>query len=118
MSFLENIFSISDADYSHKLIKIFGFRIRVLKNKNTQHIESDYSKYDDITKIPPSTGFLREYQFALLYLLKEFDRICSENNIRYWLSGGTLLGAQRHKGFVPWDDDADVDMMRDDYEKA
>lgn len=117
MSFLENIFSISDADYSHKLIKILGFRIRVLKNKNIQHIEADYSKYDDITKIPPSTGFLREYQYALLYLLKEFDRVCGENNIRYWLSGGTLLGAKRHNGFIPWDDDVDVDMMRDDYEK-
>ena len=117
MSFLENIFSISDADYSHKLIKICGFRIRVLKKKNTTHIENDYSKYDDITKIPASTGFLREYQFALLYLLRAFDSVCNENNIRYWLSGGTLLGAQRHQGFIPWDDDVDVDMMREDYEK-
>lgn len=117
MNFLENIFSISDADYSHKLIKIFGIRIRVLKKKNTKDIESDYSKYDDITKIPASTGFLREYQYALLYILKEFDRVCCENNIRYWLSGGTLLGAKRHGGFIPWDDDTDVDMMRDDYEK-
>ena len=117
MSFLENIFSISDADYSHKLIKIFGFRIRVLKKKNTNYIEADYSKYSDITEIPPSVGFLREYQYALLYLLKEFDRVCSENNIRYWLSGGTLLGAKRHGGFIPWDDDVDVDMMRQDYKK-
>ena len=116
MSLLENIFSISDADYSHKLIKFLGFRIRVLKKKQVEHIETNYSKYSDIREIPPATGFLREYQFALLYLLKEFDRICEQNNIRYWLSGGTLLGAQRHHGFIPWDDDVDVDMMRDDYE--
>ncbi len=77
----------------------------------------DYSKYSDITQIPRAEGFLREYQLALLNILKELDRICLSHNIRYMLSGGTLLGAQRHKGFIPWDDDIDVDMMREDYEK-
>ena len=114
---LKNIFSVTDADYSHKLIKILGIRIRLLKNKNKKRIKINYKNYSDITKIPPSEGFLREYQLALLAILKEFDRICELNHIRYWLSGGTLLGAKRHKGFIPWDDDIDVDMMRGDYER-
>ena len=114
---LLNIFSITDADYSHKLIKILGIKIRILKPSNKNRISIDYSKYDDITQIPPAEGFLRDYQLALLSILKEMDRICTSHNIRYWLSGGTLLGAKRHKGFIPWDDDVDTDMMREDYEK-
>ena len=115
--FLKNVFSISDADYSHKLIRIFGIRFRILKNSNKKVIKINYKKYKDITQIPPAEGFLREYQKALLVILKEFDRVCELNHIRYWLSGGTLLGAMRHKGFIPWDDDVDVDMIREDYEK-
>ena len=110
---LLNIFSVTDADYSHKLIRVLGIKIRVLK---TKYETVDYSEYDDITKLPPATGFLRDYQLALLSILKEMDRVCTQNNIPYWLSGGTLLGAKRHRGFIPWDDDVDTDMMRSDYE--
>lgn len=58
-----------------------------------------------------------EHQEIMLRLLKDFDDYCNQNNLRYFLSGGTLLGAVRHKGFIPWDDDVDVVMPRPDYEK-
>ena len=57
------------------------------------------------------------HQRALMSLLVEFDRICRACNIKYSLFAGTLLGAVRHGGFIPWDDDADVVMMREDYER-
>ena len=52
-----------------------------------------------------------------LEILMELDRFCQENEICYFLAYGTLLGAVRHKGFIPWDDDVDVWLMRNDYER-
>ncbi len=58
-----------------------------------------------------------EIHDAELFTLEEVDKLCRELNIKYWVMFGTLLGAVREKGFIPWDDDLDISMKRDDYEK-
>lgn len=59
----------------------------------------------------------REVQLASLEVLKKIDEICTQEGIRYWVMYGTLIGAIRHHGFIPWDDDLDIAMPRPDYER-
>ena len=72
--------------------------------------EYDYSQIENYQT-------LRKLQMVQLEILKYIDSFCRENNIRYSLSGGTLLGAVRHGGFIPWDDDLDICMLRSEYNR-
>ena len=65
----------------------------------------------------PDGSLLRRQQMRMLEILLEVDRICKKHNIQYWLSSGTLIGAARHKGFIPWDDDLDIEMLWPDYQR-
>lgn len=65
-------------------------------------------------KFNPEGSRLREMQLKILDILKEVDKICKRNNIPYWLASGTLIGAVRHGGFIPWDDDLDIEILHSD----
>ncbi len=58
-----------------------------------------------------------EYKKHLLVVLKKIDEICTDLSIDYWIMYGTLIGAIRHKGYIPWDDDVDIALKREDYDK-
>ena len=65
----------------------------------------------------PEGSALRRDQKEMVKVLQVFAEICKEHDIKWWLCSGTLLGAARHGGFIPWDDDIDVSMMKKDYKK-
>lgn len=69
------------------------------------------------TSLPKANGGLRAMQLGCAKLLGEFDTLCKDNNLQYWIAFGTLLGAIRHQGFIPWDDDSDLGMMRSEINK-
>ena len=68
-------------------------------------------------KYNPEGSLLRQMQERMLHVFQAIDAICQRHGIPYWLSGGSMLGAVRHQGFIPWDDDLDLEMLRPDFER-
>ena len=72
---------------------------------------------EDLSKYNSDGSNLRRAQLVMLNILHEVSKICNRNNIQYWIAFGTLLGAVRHKGFIPWDDDLDIEILHKDLKK-
>ena len=73
--------------------------------------------YIDVSKAHKAKGVRAEKQACMFKLMCDFKKICDAHGIKYWLEYGTLLGAKRHAGFIPWDGDCDVGMMYEDIKK-
>ena len=116
----------------HKIAPAYRTALRVETNAHTAQNKQDYlfwialnrpgelmseTKKRVFASLPPAEGVVHECQIILNFLMQEMDAVCRQNGLSYWLMGGTLIGAIRHKGFIPWDDDADIGMMRRDYER-
>ena len=72
---------------------------------------------EDFSQYNAEGSTLRKMQLRILEILVEIDRVCRKHDIKYWLDWGTLLGAVRHGGFIPWDDDIDISMLSEDLKR-
>ena len=125
MKIIGKLFRIYDEDI-RVVVSVLGFKFK-FKSEYLEYkrvMEANLKKLSKLlnyvsapSELPKATGEIREKQLKELSLLKEIKKVCTENGISYWLDCGTFLGAVRHKGFIPWDADADVSVLREDYEK-
>ena len=112
----------------YKQFNVFGFKMKSISYKELYKIayanleskakQLEYLKeHSDITKLKPATGELRKQQLDLVDFANEFLKSVEKLNIKPFLVAGNLIGALRHKGFIPWDDDLDFGLMRGDFNK-
>ncbi len=113
---------LTDAEYDTERINFYGVETYSIKERNL-FINRNYKfllndGIDKVSELLLRGGRdLRRVQLIQLEMMKEFDRICRKYDLKYNIAFGTLLGAVRHGGFVPWDDDADINMPYEDYLK-
>ena len=98
-------------DFPHGL-----YYIKHLADEHGIDVPTIAKVYDWGTKLLKDS-LLRKAQLRMLHILEVVDGICRKENIPYWLDAGTLLGAVRHKGFIPWDDDMDICILKKDYKR-
>lgn len=115
MEFEGNMLCVTN-DYKNYLTRLYGNYMEIPPEEKREH----HVLYD--LKLPgqyvePKLLNKKEIQQVLTEMLVSFADYCEVHNLRYYLVGGTLLGAVRHQGFIPWDDDIDVGMPRKDYER-
>lgn len=109
-------------EFDTEKIRFYGVETNIIKNRRA-FIERNYwhiseKGIDKVSELLLRGGRdLRRVQLIQLDMMKEIDRICRKHNLKYNIAFGTLLGAVRHGGFIPWDDDADINMPYEDYLK-
>lgn len=101
----------------HNCLEWIKFKKSNSVRAKIENIRSIIAANFPIDQVPKATGKLRLLHDGNAVLLSYFKKKCEEYNLKYWLDFGTLLGAVRHKGFIPWDDDLDIAMMREDFEQ-
>lgn len=97
-------------------MNMFYDKFNELNNK-LNYLTDFVKSTTDITKVPRANGDLRLVQMGGAKLLKVIHEICAKHGLKYWIMYGSLIGAVRHAGYIPWDDDIDICMLRDDYNK-
>lgn len=139
---LQDIFYIKNVE-EHKVINFLGVKLKFFNSKkanerikkeiadikkeimnarNGKYVSKVYlnnllNYFVDIKASPKARGSLRELQLLEIYLLRRLKQICIKIKVKFWLRGGSCLGAFRHKGMTPWDDDIDLGIMRDDFDR-
>lgn len=102
--------------YSNQISLFKATKLMIFGKKDPSNDTHNSEAFAEITK-PLTRKHIQDLQATILEIYKEFVTICKKHNLRYFAIGGTAIGAVRHKGFIPWDDDLDVAMPREDYEK-
>ncbi|MCI6243559.1 MAG: LicD family protein [Agathobacter sp.] len=115
MVFQGHLFQVSK-EYDHYLSNLYGDYMTLPPEEHREHHVIYDLKFQGEYH-PPMLLNKKQVQKLLLSMLEDFASYCRKHGLRYYLVGGTLLGAVRHKGFIPWDDDIDVGMPRPDYER-